>query len=176
MEYAARYDSPLGGITLVSDGEALTGLRFDDRNFSALRQEPRLPVFEQTTEWLTLYFSGKIPDFTPPLRWSATPFRERVWRMMLTIPYGETATYGELARRLASLQRTERVFARAVGGAAGHNPILLIVPCHRVLGAGGALTGYAGGLERKRRLLALENTENRRRGSRLKKSDGCGII
>ena len=160
MEYVCRRTSPLGGITLSSDGEALTGLWYDGQKYypAALAEahaEPPLPVFAETGRWLDLYFSGDKPDFTPPLRPEGSPFRMAVWELLLEIPYGHTVSYGQLAAQLA--EKSGRfVSARAVGGAVGHNPISLIVPCHRVIGADGSLTGYAGGLDRKRRLLALE--------------------
>ncbi|MBP5389711.1 MAG: methylated-DNA--[protein]-cysteine S-methyltransferase [Bacteroidales bacterium] len=130
--------------------------------------EPGLqpPVLEETQRWLDSYFSGRIPDFTPPLRLRGTPFRKAVWRILLEIPYGQTITYGEIAARLAAPAAKNRlaeglgsgsVLARAVGGAVGSNPVSLIVPCHRVIGADGSLTGYAAGLDRKRALLRLEH-------------------
>lgn len=161
MDYTHHVDSPLGGITLAGDGQALTGLWFDGQKYfadtlSKQHEEKALAVFEQTERWLSIYFSGRIPDFTPPLRLKGTPFREEVWRILLTIPYGQTVTYGEIAAILASRRGLAGMSAQAVGGAVGHNPISLIVPCHRVVGADGALTGYAGGLEKKRWLLELE--------------------
>ena len=159
MDYIAHYTSPLGGITLASDGQALTGLWFDGQKYfgaslSGERQERELPVFDRAAEWLDLYFSGRAPEFTPPLAMRTTPFRRAVWELLLTIPYGQTTTYGRLAAQIA--QKRGGMSAQAVGGAVGHNPISLIIPCHRVLGSDGGLTGYAGGLEKKRRLLALE--------------------
>ena len=161
MEYADHYVSPLGGITLTSDGEALTGLWFDGRKGSSgapgdMCERTDLPVFGQTKKWLDLYFAGKDPGFTPPLRMKATPFRRAVWEIMLTIPYGQTMTYGEIAKRIARQRGIDKMSAQAVGGAAGRNPISLIVPCHRVVGAGGDPTGYGGGIEIKIKLLALE--------------------
>lgn len=161
MDYVWHYDSPLGGITLASDGSALSGLWFDgQKHFAATlgaeREERELPVFEQTARWLDAYFAGRVPDFTPPLHLIGTPFQKAVWELLLTIPYGETRSYGQLAACLAETRGMPRVSARAVGAAVGHNPVSLIVPCHRVLGADGRLTGYAGGLARKRALLTLE--------------------
>lgn len=156
MDYISNYDSPLGGITLASDGQALTGLWFDgQRYFGSMvdaQHEKRavLPIFKETSRWLDIYFSGCIPDFMPPLSLRGTPFQRRVWNALLTIPYGQTVTYGDLAHRLGCRS------AQAVGGAVGRNPISIIVPCHRVVGADGSLTGYAGGLDRKRALLELE--------------------
>ncbi|MBR1750275.1 MAG: methylated-DNA--[Ruminococcus sp.] len=159
--YVGHYISPLGGITLASDGIALTGLWFDGQKYFPHRllsecRETELAVFEQTVEWLDIYFSGKAPDFTPPLSLQATPFRKAVCEIMLTIPYGQTMTYGEIAAVIAEQRGSAHMYAQAVGGAVGHNPISLIVPCHRVVGSDGSLTGYAGGLDRKAELLKLE--------------------
>lgn len=165
MIYTDSYASPLGAITLASDGTALTGLWFDGQKYfgSTLPQEiarrEDISVFAETKRWLDTYFSGKEPDFTPPLRYDMTSFRKAVCDIMLTIPYGHTMTYGEIAERLAARQGKAHMSAQAVGGAVGHNPISLIVPCHRVVGTNGSLTGYAGGIDRKVRLLELEGAD-----------------
>lgn len=161
MNCIYHYASPLGGITLASDGVFLTGLWFDGQKYfgAALSGEPhekKLPVFEQTERWLDIYFSGKAPDFTPSLSLQGTDFRKAVWEILLTIPFGQTMTYGEIAKRAASQMGLSRMSAQAVGGAVGHNPISLIIPCHRVVGSDGSLTGYAGGVDKKRRLLNME--------------------
>ena len=161
MNYIYRYASPLGGITLAGDGEALTGLWFDGQkhfphDLQADSTEAELPVFTQTVHWLDTYFSGKAPDFTPPINLQTTPFRRAVCEVLLTIPYGHTMTYGDISGILAEQRGFQRMSAQAVGGAVGHNPIAIIIPCHRVIGADGSLTGYAGGLYRKSRLLQLE--------------------
>ena len=161
MERSCRLETPLGPVILTGDECALTSLRFvGQRYFPDTLPEPccpdALPVFAQTADWLGLYFSGRDPGFLPPLRPEGTPFRLAVWKALLRIPYGQTVSYGELATRLETQAGSGRVSARAVGGAVGHNPISLLIPCHRVVGANGALTGYAGGLERKRLLLRLE--------------------
>jgi methylated-DNA-[protein]-cysteine S-methyltransferase len=161
MEYTHRCDSPLGAVTMASDGQALTGLWFDGQRYFAEtldrdHEEKDLPVFRLTDRWLDMYFGGKEPDFTPPVRMKTTAFRRSVWEILLTVPYGETVTYGRIAALLAQKTGVPRVSARAVGGAVGHNAVSLIIPCHRVIGADGSLTGYAGGLERKLRLLTLE--------------------
>lgn len=161
VDYTAYYETPMGGMTMASDGEGLTGLWFEGQRFygATLMQEhevrEELPVFDLTRRWLEVYFEGRCPDFTPPLTLRGSDFRLQVWQQLLQVPYGSTTTYGELARRLVKESGT-RVSAQAVGGAVGHNPIALIVPCHRVVGSDGSLTGYAGGLERKKGLLALE--------------------
>ena len=162
MEYTYHYTSPLGEITLASDGEKLSGLWFVGQKFFAKtlekeHEEKHLPIFDETNRWLDRYFSGKLPDFTPPLSPKGTPFRRSVWKILLTIPYGKTMTYGEIAKIIVRQNEYQYMSAQAVGGAVGHNPISLIIPCHRVLGADGSLIGYAGGLERKRWLLRLEN-------------------
>ena len=164
MEYICHYDSPLGGITLAADGAALTGLLFDGQKHFAdtlapVREEKPLPVFDAAKRWLDVYFSGNAPGFTPPLNLNTSPFRRAVCGIMLTIPFGHTTTYGEIARILAERNGLRRMSAQAVGGAVGHNPVALIVPCHRVVGANGNLTGYGGGIERKLRLLELEGMD-----------------
>ncbi len=164
MEYIHHYDSPLGGITIASDGKAITGLWFDGQKYFADTldkdfEEKELPVFEQTDQWLNIYFSGNAPGFTPPLKMKTTPFRKVVWEIMLTIPFGQTMTYGMIADRIAKQKGLSRMSAQAVGGAVGHNAISLIIPCHRVVGANGSLTGYAGGLDRKVKLLSLERVD-----------------
>ena len=164
MYYTCKYVSPLGGMTLASDGKNLTGLWFDGQKYfaddlPAQHEESELPVFAQTKRWLDIYFTGKEPGFTPPLSMGGiSPFRRRVWEIMRTIPYGHTSTYGKIAAQIAA-ETGKRVCAQAVGGAVGHNSIALIIPCHRVLGAGGGMTGYAGGIDKKIALLQLEGAE-----------------
>ena len=163
MEFTWHYDSPLGGITLASNGEALTGLWFDGQKYFAdvledESMEKELPVFALTCRWLDIYFSGRQPDFTPPLRLKTTAFRKDVWDILLTIPFGETMTYGEIASRIVEKKGIGQMSAQAVGGAVAHNPISLIIPCHRVVGTNGSLTGYAGGLDRKAWLLDMEHS------------------
>ena len=161
MMYSYHYSSPLGGITLASDGEALTGLWIDEQKYFPHKLisesiESELPIFTQTINWLDTYFGGKVPDFTPQISLQTTPFRKAVYEILLLIPYGKTMTYGEIANILAEQKGIERMSAQAVGGAVGHNPVSIIIPCHRVVGADGSLTGYAGGLDRKIELLKLE--------------------
>lgn len=161
MDYTWHYDSPLGGMTLASDGEALVGLWFDGQKYfadalDAEHQEEMLPVFDDTCRWLDIYFSGKNPDFTPKLNMRTSAFRKRVLEIMLTIPFGQTMTYGEIAAQIAKEKGLKKISAQAVGGAVGHNSISLIIPCHRVVGASGSLTGYAGGIDKKVRLLQME--------------------
>lgn len=161
MNFTYRYTSPLGGITLASDGESITGLWFDGQKYFPHKlisesAEVELPIFTQTCNWLDIYFSGRIPDFIPPISLNTTPFRKAVYDILLTIPYGHTMTYGEIANIIAKQNGVERMSAQAVGGAVGYNPISIIIPCHRVVGADESLTGYAGGLDRKIELLKLE--------------------
>lgn len=165
MEYIQHYDSPLGSVTMSSDGEALTGLWFDGQKYFGAtlqeeKEEEELPVFRETKRWLDSYFAGKMPDFTPPLSMkNGSAFRQEVWKILLTIPYGKTMTYGEIAACIAKQRGLKRMSAQAVGGAVGHNPISIIVPCHRVIGTNGNLTGYAGGLNKKIELLKLEHMD-----------------
>lgn len=202
MDYTSRYLSPLGYLIMASDGESLIGLWFEgQKHFPAMysngtSEDSVLPVFKQTRKWLDLYFSGECPDFIPLLATKGTPFQQKVWKLLLAIPYGKTVTYGEIVKRLVETQLITSLYsaslmdtisqnalsqgallqgaslqgpllkglsrpiksmsAQAVGGAVGRNPISLIIPCHRVIGANGSLTGYAGGLERKKYLLKLE--------------------
>ncbi len=161
MDYTAEYRSILGKILLASDGESLTGLWFfGAKHFAAglgsERQSKELPIFDRVREWLDTYFSGREPDFMPPLLLRGTDFQKEVWNLLRKIPYGQTATYGEISKRLAAVRGVERMSARAVGAAVGRNPISIIVPCHRVIGANGSLTGYAAGTDKKAFLLNLE--------------------
>lgn len=148
QELKGVYRSPLGDIVLTSDGTALTGLRFAEATNGEQAQD--IPSLEDACRWLDLYFGGAMPDFTPRLAPMGTPFQLSVWRELLTIPYGQTVSYGHMAKRISCRS------AQAVGGAVGHNPIALIIPCHRVVGTNGNLTGYAYGLDRKKWLLAHE--------------------
>lgn len=161
MEYTYYYDSPLGGITLASDGKVLTGLWFNGQKYFAntLSKDyvkKNLPVFKQTHQWLNIYFSGKQPNFIPLLKIETTPFRKTVWKILLTIPFGQTITYGEIANIIANGKNSSVMSARAIGNAVSHNPIALIIPCHRVIGKNKNLIGYAGGIEKKRYLLEME--------------------
>ncbi len=151
MYYTQHLDTPLGGVVLVSDGEALMGLYFDgQKHMPALAgTEAALPVFCETQRWLSDYFAGNAPKTLPKLALQGTPFQKRVWNALLAIPYGETVSYAALAKQLGTS-------ARAIGSAVGRNPVSILVPCHRVIGKNGTLTGYAGGLSKKERLLAHE--------------------
>lgn len=162
MDFTYEYTSPIVELTLASDGENLTGLWMKDQKYfaSTLGKDSErnfLPVFKETIKWLDIYFSGAEPDFTPPLSPKGSEFRKAVWDILLQIPYGSLITYGDIAKKLAKETGKESMSAQAVGGAVGHNPISIIIPCHRVVGSGGSLTGYAGGIETKLKLLTLEN-------------------
>ena len=164
MKYVSRYHSPLGMLTMASDGEYLTGLWIEGQKYyaAALKgecKEKNLAIFEQTKRWLDIYFHGDIPDFTPPLLLEGSPFRQKVWEILREIPYGQVMTYGEIAGRIAAQMGVEKMSAQAVGGAVGHNPVSIIVPCHRVVGSGGSLTGYAGGIDKKVALLTIEKVD-----------------
>lgn len=162
MDHIGHYDSPLGGITLAGRENMLTGLWFDGQKYFAdtLSDEhikKDLPVFDLTKKWLDIYFGGGVPDFIPQIKTDSTPFRRLIWDILLTIPYGKTMTYTEIAAIAAEKMGVMRMSAQAVGGAVGHNPISLIVPCHRVVGKNGSLTGYAAGTDIKMKLLEMES-------------------
>ncbi len=164
MVYTYEYSSPLGMITLASDENYILGLWFNgQKHFGNVlpekAEQKELPIFKDAKHWLDIYFSGRNPDFLPPLKYDSTPFRKTVCNIMLTIPYGQTVTYGEIAEKIASDRGIKKMSAQAVGGAVGHNPISLMIPCHRVVGTSGSLTGYGGGINRKLKLLELEKTE-----------------
>lgn len=165
MYYQKRYNAPLGEMIMVSDGTALTSLVFNKQKYYE-SEVPKdcvgksLPIFDETARWLDIYFSGEEPDFTPAISLKGSEFRKDVWDILMGITYGEVTTYGEIAKEIAKKRGISRMSAQAVGGAVGHNPISIIVPCHRVVGANGNLTGYAGGLERKEELLRLEGVIN----------------
>lgn len=164
MIFIQHYDSPLGGILLAADETGLTGLWFDGQKFFAHdlpagRVEQNTPALSEVKRWLDIYFTGKEPDFMPPLHPIGSAFRRPVWDILLRIPYGQTTTYGEIARQLAEKQGRPRIAAQAVGGAVGHNKISIIIPCHRVVGTNGSLTGYAGGIDKKVKLLEWEHTD-----------------
>ena len=164
MQYTTSYRSPLGGILLAADEAGLTGLWFEGQKYFALRLDPdhreqETPILEQAKRWLDAYFSGREPDFSVPLHMMGTGFQKEVWELLCEIPYGQTRTYGEIAGMLAAQRGLPHLSAQAVGGAVGHNGISLLIPCHRVVGKNGSLTGYAGGLEKKVALLRLEQVD-----------------
>ena len=167
MIFIQHYDSPMGGILLAADEVGLTGLWFDGqkyfaRDLPAERIERNPSALSETGRWLDIYFTGKEPDFMPPLHPIGSAFRQSVWKILLQIPYGQTTTYGEIARQLAEKQGRSKMSAQAVGGAVGHNEISILIPCHRVVGTSGSLTGYAGGIDKKIRLLELEHADMHR--------------
>lgn len=161
MQKIQTYKSPLGELTFVSNGMALTGIWFESQKallqiLQSPHEECNLPVFDDTKRWLDIYFEGKEPDFTPKLCPEGSEFRQQVWQELLNIPYGKTTTYGTLSKQIAIQLNKQKMSAQAIGGAVGHNPISIIIPCHRVVGANGTMTGYAGGIWRKEYLLKLE--------------------
>ena len=156
------YASPVGELLLAADEEGLTGLWLaGEKYFPGVPEDApqETPVLEETKRWLDIYFAGREPDFLPPLHLAGSPFRQEVWALLRQIPYGKTTTYRALAEAVARKRGLRQMSAQAVGGAVGHNPISIIVPCHRVVGSDGSLTGYAGGLERKVQLLRLEGVD-----------------
>ena len=164
MQYTTTYQSPLGEILLAADEIGLTGLWFEGQKYFALyldkeHEEKELPVFVEAKRWLDMYFSGREPDFKLPLHFTGSEFQNEVWEILYSIPYGRTMTYGEIAKVLAEKRGISRMSAQAVGGAVGHNEVSIIIPCHRVVGTNGSLTGYAGGIEKKIALLELEHTD-----------------
>ena len=166
MQYTSHYRSPIGNILLAADEVGLTGLWFEGQKYFALyldkeHEEKEIPIFEKAKEWLDIYFAGKEPDFTVPLHFTGTDFQNEVWEILCAIPYGRTMTYGEIAKQVASKKGLPRMSAQAVGGAVGRNGISILVPCHRVVGANGSLTGYAGGIDKKIKLLQLEKADMR---------------
>lgn len=155
MLYSTDYSSPLGEMLIASDGEAICGVWFYGQkhfpSFENLIENDNLPIFRQVKDWLDDYFEGLNPKIDFKLKPEGSKFRLKVWRILSEIPYGETLTYGEIASRISPTMS-----AQAVGWAVGHNPISILIPCHRVIGADGKLTGYAGGLDKKIELLKLE--------------------
>lgn len=167
MLYYKKITSPLGEITLRSDGEALTGLWFvADKHYSdkdiagALQRD--IKIFDMAEKWLQEYFSGKEPATQVTVSFSGSPFQKLVWTQLQKIPYGQLVTYEAIAKAVAAEKGLKRMSAQAVGGAVGHNPLCIIVPCHRVVGKSGSLTGYAGGIWRKKQLLELEGVDMRK--------------
>ena len=162
--YIDYYDSPLGRITLGSDGDALIGLWLECQKYfcSKLSKDAvqkDLAVFSETKKWLDIYFRGKNPGFTPKLNEQGSDFRHEVWEILKRIPFGKTTTYGQIAKEIASNRGLPGMSCQAVGGAVGHNPISIIIPCHRVIGQNGSLTGYAGGIDKKIKLLEFEGID-----------------
>lgn len=160
--FAHKYKSLLGEIVIASDGAAITGLWFvEQRHFDIGLEgcitDKDLPIFDEVSHWLDIYFTGNNPGEIPPIQLDGTPFQLEVWRILQTIPYGERTTYGEIAKNIAKKRGITKMSARAVGGAVGRNPISIFVPCHRVVSSNGKLTGYASGIEKKIKLLKLEN-------------------
>jgi methylated-DNA-[protein]-cysteine S-methyltransferase len=174
MEYIHKIESPVGVLTVSSDGQNISGLWIEGQKYFAKTLgkdvlEKSLPVFEDVRKWLDIYFSGKEPDFMPPLMPKGSPFQKSVWNNLCKIPYGQTTSYGELAKQFELENNGKHTSARAIGGAVGHNPISILIPCHRVIGKNYNPTGYAGGIPKKLKLLKLEGVdiENMGRGKSL---------
>ncbi|MDD3303867.1 MAG: methylated-DNA--[protein]-cysteine S-methyltransferase [Clostridia bacterium] len=159
--YMCIYNSAIGDLLLVSDGTSLTHLlmnreKYIKEDIEQFEEKANLPIFEKTKQWLDCYFSGQEPTFHVTINPEGTEFRKEVWKLLLDIPFGQVVTYKEIAQKIALKQGIKIMSSRAVGSAIGHNPISIIIPCHRVIGSNGTLTGYAGGLENKRKLLENE--------------------
>lgn len=166
MTYATHYTSPLGTILLSADDIGLTGLWFEGQKYFADLPDLNVngkdhenDILKDAIRWLNIYFSGKNPDFMPALHPIGSDFQKEVWEILLKIPYGKTMTYGNIAKEIARQRGCKTMSAQAIGGAVGHNKISIIIPCHRVVGADGSLTGYAGGIDKKVKLLKLEHTD-----------------
>ncbi len=164
MQYTSYYSSPLGNLLIAADEIGLIGIWFENQKYfgnclSGNYIPKELPIFAKTKKWLNLYFSKQNPDFSIPIHFIGTEFQKEVWQIISRIPYGQTTTYGNIARQMSNGRNTSRMSAQAVGNAIGHNPISIIVPCHRILNKRGDLTGYSAGLERKKFLLTLENIQ-----------------
>ena len=166
MEYTQIIKSPVGTLTVSSDGGSITGLWLEGQKYFARTLGrgavvQNIPMFDDVRKWLDVYFSGREPDFTLPLMPSGTPFQRAVWDILGEIPYGQTVTYGDIAKQFEVVRKGVRTSARAVGSAVGRNPVSILIPCHRVVGKDGSLTGYAGGISKKLRLLQLEGADMR---------------
>ena len=164
MIYTCKYKSPLGEILLAADEIGLTGLWFEGQKYFANtlpdeRISQETEILSEAKKWLDIYFSGEKPTFTLPLHPAGSTFRQAVWQILSEIPYGQTITYGEIASKIAERENISHLSAQAVGGAVGHNEISINIPCHRVVGTNGSLTGYAGGIDRKISLLKLEHAD-----------------
>lgn len=164
MQFTSHYLSPMGELLLAGDSIGLTGAWFQGQKYFARCLDPahsegEIPLFSKAKQWLAVYFSGKEPDFSLPFHFTGTPFQNEVWEILCAIPYGQTTTYGAIAAQLAVKRGLPHMSAQAVGGAVGHNPLSVFVPCHRVVGSHGSLTGYAGGIEKKAALLELEGVD-----------------
>ncbi len=165
MAYSTDYLSPVGKIMLTSDGENITGLWIEKQKYFAatvekITENNNLPVFGAAKKWLDKYFGGQKPAISGlPLAPEGGEFRQEVWKILCEIPYGEVVTYGDIAKKIAQKRGKVRMSSQAVGGAVGHNPISIVIPCHRVVGAAGNLTGYAGGIDKKIKLLEIEGVD-----------------
>ena len=168
MIYTSTYNSTVGSLLLAADDIGLIGLWLNSDRFHAdllvsrEHTSKETPILRDTKRWLDIYFTGREPKIELPFHLIGTPFRQEVWQLLLQIPYGQVVTYGDLAKKMAEKRGVARMSAQAVGGAVGHNEISIIIPCHRVIGANGNLTGYGGGLDKKIKLLELEGIDTHR--------------
>lgn len=166
MYYSTTYLSPVGSITLACDGNSLVGLWIEGQKYHGntipedMIENNDIPVFETAKKWLDRYFEGERPHISElPLAPIGSGFRQEIWNILCEIPYGQVITYGDIAKKMAAKMNKESMSSQAVGGAVGHNPISIIIPCHRVVGSNGSLTGYAGGIHIKIKLLELEGAD-----------------
>ena len=162
MEYIFEYKSPIGDLIITSNEVGITGLRFKGRSEKeelCSKKYKEASTIKDAKKWLDIYFSGENPEFIPAINPAGTEFQKLVWKMLLEIPYGKTTTYGEIARKIAEIKNVSQMSAQAVGGAVGKNPIVIIIPCHRVVGKNGNMTGYAYGIDKKIALLELEGAD-----------------
>jgi len=165
MYYSTTHSSPFGKITLACNGDSIVGLWFEEQKYHGdtileMTEKSDVPVFDAAKKWLNSYFSGDKPAISElPLAPIGGEFRQRVWKILCEIPYGEIITYRDIAKKMAAKMNRKSMSSQAVGGAVGHNPISIIIPCHRVVGSNGSLTGYAGGVDIKASLLELEGVD-----------------
>lgn len=166
MVFTSKYKSPLGEILLAADEVGLIGIWFNKQKYYANNlpketKESDNPILNEAKRWLDIYFSSKEPNFTPPLHLIGSSFRKDVWNILLEIPYGKTITYGEIAKKIKERRNTANMSSQAIGGAVSHNNTSIIIPCHRVIGKNGNLTGYAGGIDKKISLLKYEQVDTK---------------
>lgn len=162
MEYNFEYKSPIGSIIITSDETEITGLRFKGESEAEVLSDKKYKetsAIKEAKRWLDIYFSGKNPGYIPAINPTGTEFQKLVWKLLLEIPYGKTTTYGEIAGKIAEIKNVSRMSAQAVGGAVGKNPIAIIIPCYRVVGKKGNMTGYAYGIDKKIALLEIERAD-----------------
>ena len=168
MYYSTIYYSPVGKLTIVADDNNLIGLWIEEQKYfmnsvpKDITQNSDIEIMKKTIDWLDRYFKGEKPDITElSLKPIGSDFRQIVWKILCEIPYGEVITYGEIAKKVSKILGKDKMSAQAIGGAVGHNPISIIIPCHRVVGSNGSLTGYAGGIDKKKKLIEIESVKTK---------------